>query len=270
MVEWKREEKFDFKDIIYEKKYFENGGVGRITINNPKKRNALTKNAFLEMHDALDDSNYEPEIGVVVLTGAGDKAFCSGADMAFESSADYRRYFSSPNLTQYYLRQMKKPVIAAVKGFAIGYGNHLAYFCDLTVAAENAVFGQTGPLVASPAHGYVVSYLSRIIGAKRAREMWMLCRRYDARQALDMGLVNCVVPLDEFDDEVEKWCKEILEKSPICISLLKASFDGDIDYMRGDWSQLLMEMAPDHFESEEIQEAHKAFFEKRKPKFKRS
>ena len=269
-MEWKIVEGFDFEDILYEKKSFENGAASRITINNPKKRNALTQNAFLEMHEALDNANFDSEIGVVILTGAGDKAFCSGADMAFESSEDYRRYFMSPNLTQYYLRQMQKPVIAAVKGYAIGYGNHLAYFCDFTIAAENAVFGQTGPLVASPAHGYVVSYLTRIVGAKKAREIWMLCRRYNAKEALDMGLVNCVVPLDKFDEEVDKWCQEVLEKSPTCISLLKASFDSDIDYMRGDWSQMLTLAAPDHFDSEEVKEAHKAFFEKRKPVFKRS
>ncbi|PIU54904.1 MAG: hypothetical protein COS88_06180 [Chloroflexi bacterium CG07_land_8_20_14_0_80_51_10] len=267
--EWTKEPEVDFKDIIYEKKYFDEGGVARITFNNPAKRNALTQNAFPEMHLALDDANYDHSIGVVILTGAGDKAFCSGADMSFESSGEYRRYFTAPVLTQYYFRQMRKPVIAAVKGYAIGYGNHLAYFCDFTIAAENAIFGQTGPRVASPAHGYIVSYLTRVVGAKKAREIWMLCRQYNAQQALELGLVNSVVPLDKFDEEVDKWCREILANSPTCIQIVKESFDQDIDYLRGTWSVAMMQGAPDHFDSEETKEAHRAFFEKRKPDFSR-
>lgn len=261
----------DFKEIIYEKKEFGNKGLAaRITINRPEKRNAVTELTIKEIMLALDDASNDPETGVVVLTGAGDKAFCAGGDLNWEASGrSYRLYFETADQIQHYLRLCRKPIIAAVKGYAIGWGNHVAYFCDFTIAADNAIFGQNGPRVGSPAHGYVVAYLTRVVGAKKAREMWMLCRRYNAQESLQMGLVNAVVPLAELDAEVDRWCDEILSLSPTCIEILKASFDADIDYMRGNWGTFLNFMAPYHLESDEAHEAQQAFFEKRPPEFRK-
>ena len=166
------------------------------------------------------------------------------------------------------VRHCGKPVIAAVKGYAIGMGNHLAYCCDLTIAADNAIFGQNGPRVGSPAEGWIVGYAARVVGAKKAREMWMLCRRYKAEEALAMGLCNVVVPLDELDSEVEKWCGEILSLSPTCLKVVKASFDADIDYFRAPSpNHFQMMLAPDYFSTEESKEGASAFLEKLKPDF---
>ena len=269
---WKSVASFDFTDIIYEKKYIEEtgGGVARATINRPHRLNAVTDHTTGELQAALDDASHDSMIGIVVLQGAGDRAFSSGGDMQWESSANYRLTFNRSGAMQKMLRMCWKPVLAAVRGYAIGGGNHLAYMCDFTIAADNAIFGQNGPRVASPADGYYVSYLTRVVGVKKAREMWMLCRRYTAQQALDMGLVNAVVPLDKLDEEVDKWCEEVLALSPDCISILKATFDAEIGMLEGatgaqaQWSNYLN---PNFFDSPPVKEAQQAFFDKRQPDF---
>jgi dihydroxynaphthoic acid synthetase len=259
---------FDFADIIYEHKHRDRGGgVARVTINRPDRLNAFTDRTMKEISTALDDASHDRSIGVVVLTGAGDRAFSSGGDVEWEAGGGLRRQFYGSFPPNQYLRMCRKPIIALVRGYAIGGGNHLAYFCDFTIAAENAVFGQNGPRVASPADGYIVAYLTRVVGAKKAREMWMLCRRYDARQALEMGLVNVVVPLDKIEEEVNRWCEEILDLNPSCIEVLKATFDSDIDYMAGSFGRMSSLMAPDFFEGPDPKEATDAFFAKRKPDF---
>lgn len=266
--EWKSVQKLSFTDIIYDKKYHHDlgGGAARITINRPKKLNAFTDHTQDEMFHAIYDASHDPTIGVVVLTGAGDQAFCTGGDVEWEEKG-LREQFYWRYAPDQLARICRKPIIAAVKGWCIGGGNHLAYFCDFTIAADNAKFGQNGPRVASPADGYIVAYLTRVVGAKKAREMWMLCRRYTASEALTMGLINAVVPLDKLDEEVDKWCEEILALSPGCIEILKASFDMEIDYMAGSYGQLSRQMYPDWFSSPEAEEGPKAFMEKRKPNF---
>jgi len=267
-TDWKTVDEFTFTDVIYEKRYLDaGGGAARITFNRPQRHNAFTDHTIKEMATAFDDASHDNAIGVVVLTGAGDRAFCSGGDVQWEAGGGLRRQFYHAFPPNQYLRMCRKPIIAAVRGYAVGAGNHLAYFCDFTIAADNAIFGQNGPRVASPADGYIIAYLSRVIGAKKAREMWMLCRRYNAQQALEMGLVNVVVPLDKVDEEVDKWCEELLAFNPTCIEVLKASFDSDIDYMVGSFGRLSSQMAPDFFDGGDGKEAADAFFQKRKPDF---
>ena len=267
-TQWENISGFDFTDIIYEKKRFDGGGgVARVTINRQSRLNAFTNHTVDEIAVAIDDASHDGTIGVVVLTGAGDRAFSSGGDVVWEAGGGLRRQFYHSFVPNHFLRVCRKPIIAAVKGYAVGGGNHLAYCCDFTIAADNAIFGQNGPRVASPADGYPVAYLTRVIGAKKAREMWMLCRRYNAQQALEMGLVNTVVPLDKLDDEVDKWCEEILALNPTCIEVLKATFDSDTDYMEGSFGRLSRLMAPGFFEGPDPAEAADAFFKKRKPDF---
>jgi dihydroxynaphthoic acid synthetase len=265
---WQKVEGYDYDDLIYEKKYLQSGGVAKMMINRPEKLNAFTGKTIRHMHECVNDINMDPSIGVVILTGAGDKAFCTGGDVESESEGEFEDiiFLQCNNV----ILACKKPIVAVVKGWAVGGGNHMAYCCDLTIAADNARFAQGGPRVGSPATGWFVQYAERVIGAKRARELWMLCRRYDAQQALAMGLVNAVVPLDKIDEEVDKWCEEILEKSPTCIQLLKATFDDEFSYRRFDESMDLQKrMFPKFQNSEEQKEAQSAFFEKRKPNFLR-
>jgi len=268
-TEWQKVKKFEFQDIIYEKKFLEDGngpGVARITINRPQRLNSITNVTMDEMFRAFDDASHDPMVGVVILTGSGDRAFCTGGDIAWEE-VGLREQFYWRYPPNHLLRLCRKPVIAVVKGYAIGAGNHIAYCCDFTIAADNAIFGQNGPRVGSPADGYLVAYLTRVVGAKKAREMWMLCRRYNAQRALEMGLVNVVVPLDKLDEEVDRWCEEILQLNPDCIEILKATFDSEIDYMVGSYGVLSRLMYPDWFDSEGLKEAQQAFKEKRKPDF---
>jgi dihydroxynaphthoic acid synthetase len=265
---WAKAGEFDFKDVIYEKKHSTaGGGVARITINRQDRLNAFTSNTVNEIATALDDASHDTQIGVVVLTGAGDRAFSSGGDIEWEAAGGLRRQFYHSFPPNHFLRMCRKPIIAAVKGYAIGGGHHLAYCCDFTIAADNAVFGQNGPRVASPADGYPVAYLTRVVGAKKAREIWMLCRRYNAEQALAMGLVNTVVPLGKLEEEVDKWCEELLALDPTCLEVLKATFDSDIDYLAGSFGRMSSLMAPDFFEGPDPKEAADAFFNKRKPDF---
>ena len=257
---------FEFSLIIYEKKYHTEleGGVARITINRPDKYNAVNPETEDEMFRAFYDASHDPTIGAVILTGAGDH-FCTGGDVSWEQWG-IRRRFNYEYPTNRLIRICRKPIIAAVKGYAIAAGNHMAYFCDFTIAADNAIFGQNGPRVASPADGMVVYYSTRVLGAKKAREMWMLCRRYTADEALRMGLVNKVVPLDKLEEEVDNWCEELLSISPSCLEILKATFDAEFDQMPLLGHQTLS-LYPDFFDSAEGAEGPAAFLAKRKPQF---
>jgi dihydroxynaphthoic acid synthetase len=265
-AEWRKVEGYDYDDLIYEKKYLGIGGVARMTINRPDKLNSFTGATIRHMWECVYDINADPSIGVVIMTGAGDKAFCTGGDVGVEAEGEFEdALFIGCNKL---IVACRKPIIAVVKGWCVGGGNHMAYCCDFTIAADNARFAQNGPRVGSPACGWPIQYAIRIMGAKKAREMWMLCRRYSAQEALEMGLVNVVVPLDKVDEEVDKWCGEILEKSPTCIEILKASFDDEFAAMRGNETMDLQKrIFPVFMNSEEQKEAQNAFFEKRQPDF---
>jgi len=256
----------NFKEIVYEKKFHEElgGGVARVTINKPDKYNTMTLATVDEMFRAFYDANHDASMGVIIVAGAG-KHFGAGGDVEWEKwglrEAFYNRYPHNR-----LIRLSRKPVIAQVQGYCLGGHNHMAYCCDFTIAADSAKFGQAGPKVSSPADGFFVPYLTKVVGAKKAREMWMLCRRYTAEQALAMGLVNAVVPLDKLEAEVDQWCQELLEKSPGCLEILKASFDQEMDgyHEMGTYSS---QFYPDWFDMPEGKEGGASFTEKRTPKF---
>jgi len=258
----------DLKDIIYQK-HHRVPGAAWITINRPQVMNAFTGETLAEMKQAVDDANADDSVGVIVITGAGDRAFCAGGDVKWlaetQREGAWGREAFDPHAG---IEDCLKPVIARVNGYSIGGGNHLAYFCDFTIASENATFAQVGPRVGSPAAGHYVAYLTWVVGAKKAREIWMLCRRYTAQQALQMGLVNVVVPLEKLNEEVDKWCRELMAKSPSCLKILKASFRSLYDPLRRasrrNWVE---EFAPDFFKSGEADEGKKAFFERRESDF---
>lgn len=251
-------------------KYHKAEGIAKITINRPDRRNAFRPQTVNEMIHALADARLDNNIGVVILTGQGDKAFCSGGDQKIRGEAGYKDEQGGEHLNvlefQRQIRTCPKPIIAMVAGYAIGGGHVLHLMCDLTIAADNAVFGQTGPKVGSFDGGYGSSYLARIVGQKKAREIWFLCRQYNAQQALDMGLVNTVVPLERLEEETVQWCREILANSPIAIRCLKAALNADCDGQAG-----LQELAGNttmlFYMTEEGQEGRNAFVEKRKPNF---
>ena len=257
-----------FTDILYHKAE----GIAKITINRPRVRNAFRPRTVVEMMRALDDARDDAAIGVVILTGAGDKAFCSGGDQKVRGDAGYKDARGVHRLNvldfQRQIRTCPKPVVAMVAGYAVGGGHVLHLLCDLTIAAENARFGQTGPRVGSFDGGYGASYLARIVGQKKAREIWFLCRQYDAQQALAMGLVNAVVPLARLEEETVAWCREILANSPLALRCLKAALNADCDGQAG-----LQELAGNatllFYMSEEGQEGRNAYLEKRKPDFSR-
>ncbi len=256
----------EFTDIKYEKAE----GIAKITINRPEVRNAFRPLTVKEMSQAFADARDDSEIGVVILTGEGDKAFCSGGDQRIRGDAGYVDDTGIPRLNvldlQRQIRTLPKPVIAMVAGYAIGGGHVLHVICDLTIAADNAIFGQTGPKVGSFDGGYGASYLARIVGQKKAREIWYLCRQYNAQEALEMGLVNKVVPLERLEEETVQWCREILANSPMAIRILKSAFNADCDGQAG-----LQELAGNatllFYMTEEAKEGKKAFLEKRKPDF---
>ena len=254
-----------FEDILYT----EHGGVATIAINRPEKYNAFRGQTCDEIIQALHLAGWNKDIGVIILTGVGEKAFCSGGDQsAQEGGYDGRGMIGLPLEELHSLiREVPKPVIARVNGYAIGGGNVLVTCCDLAIASENAIFGQVGPRVGSVDPGFGTAYLSRVIGEKRAREIWYLCRKYNAQQALEWGLVNAVVPIDQLDQEVEKWAQEILALSPTAISIAKRSFNADSDSIKGIGS-LGMQTLKLFYESEESKEGVKAFLEKRKPRFR--
>jgi dihydroxynaphthoic acid synthetase len=251
-----------FNDVIYQK----TDGVARLTINRPETYNAFTDVTLREIHAALDDASTDRDVGVVVITGSGRHAFCSGGDVFWEAAGGLERIPFNINAR---IGQCPKPVIARVNGYAIGAGNHMAYHCDFTIAADHAIFGQNGPRVGSPASGETVSFLSHVVGHKRAREMWFLCRRYTAQQAYEWGLVNAVVPYARLDDEVARWCRELLALSPTCLKILKASFEAETDYMRGMGDRIRRMVAPNYFHTGEQQEGAAAFLERRPPDFAR-
>ncbi|HYR68794.1 MAG TPA: 1,4-dihydroxy-2-naphthoyl-CoA synthase [Candidatus Dormibacteraeota bacterium] len=263
-VAWKNAK--TYQDILYEKA----DGIAKVTINRPDVRNAFRPQTVREMIEAFDDAREDPEIGVVILTGAGEEAFCSGGDQRVRGAAGYVGDDQVPRLNvldlQKRIRSLPKPVIAMVAGFAIGGGHVLHVVCDLTVAAENARFGQTGPKVGSFDGGFGAAYLARIVGQKKAREIWYLCRQYDAKQALAMGLVNAVVPLERLEEETVSWCREILAMSPMALRCLKAALNADCDGQAG-----LQELAGNatllYYMSEEAQEGRNAYLERRKPDF---
>ena len=261
----------EYEDIVFEKR----GGIAKVTINRPEKRNAFRPKTVFEMLEAFSDAREDTSIGVVLLTGAGPHtdgkyAFCSGGDQSIRGKAGYIDDAGMPRLNvldlQRLIRSMPKVVIALVAGYAIGGGQVLHLICDLTIAADNAVFGQTGPRVGSFDGGFGSSYLARCVGQKKAREMWFLCRQYSAEEARDMGLVNAIVPVDQLEATGVEWAREILAKSPLAIRSLKAAFNADCDGQAG-----LQELAGNatllYYLSEEGSEGHQAYLQKRKPEF---
>jgi naphthoate synthase len=256
-----------YEDIRYEKTA---DGIARVTINRPHVRNAFRPQTVTEMIDAFVDAREDLDIGVVILTGSGDEAFCSGGDQKVRGEAGYVGEDKVPRLNvldlQHLIRYIPKPVIAAVAGYAIGGGHVLHLVCDLTIAAENARFGQTGPRVGSFDAGYGAGLLARTVGQKKAKEIWFLCRKFDAQQALAMGLVNTVVPVDRLQDEAVQWAREILTLSPTAIRFLKAAFNADTDGLAG-IQQLAGDATRLFYMTEEGSEGKTAFLEKRKPDF---
>ncbi len=266
VFEW--EKVVDYEDIRYD--IFE--GIAKITINRPEVRNAFRPQTVREMSDAFRRAEYDRSVGVIVLTGEGEKAFCAGGDQKVRGHAGYQDEHGHESLNvlefQRQIRRCPKAVIASVAGYAIGGGHVLHLLCDMTISADNAVYGQTGPNVGSFDGGFGASYMARIVGQKKAREIWFLCRQYSAKEALDMGLVNTVVPYDQLEAETVKWCREILEKSPVSIQCLKAALNADCDGQAG-----LQELAGCatmlFYQTEEAQEGRDSFVEKRKPDFSR-
>lgn len=257
-----------YSDIKFQKW----NGIAKITINRPEVRNAFRPLTVSEMMHALENARNDQEIGVIILTGEGKAAFCSGGDQRIRGDAGYADGEGVHRLNvldfQKQIRGCPKPIIAMVAGYAIGGGHVLHVVCDLTIAADNAIFGQTGPKVGSFDGGFGSSYLSRIIGQKKAREIWYLCRKYNAQEALDMGLVNCVVPYEKLEETTVSWCQEILQHSPLALRCLKSAFNADCDGQTG-----IQELAGNatllYYMSEEAQEGHKAYLEKRRPDFTR-
>ena len=264
--------KFDWKPIKTYKEilFHQFEGIARISINRPEVHNAFTPLTVTEMIDAMYICREDTNIGVVILTGEGGKAFCSGGDQSVRGHGGYIGTDTVPRLNvldlQKLIRSIPKPVIAAVAGWAIGGGHVLHVVCDLTIAAENARFGQTGPKVGSFDGGFGASYLARIVGQKKAREIWFLCDQYDAKEAIDMGLVNKVVPLDALEETYVEWARKILQKSPLAIRMLKASFNAELDGQAG-----IQELAGNatllYYLSDEAKEGKNAFIEKRTPDF---
>jgi 2-ketocyclohexanecarboxyl-CoA hydrolase len=250
-----------YTDILYSTE----AGVATITINRPQRLNAFTGGTLTELQDAFVRAAEDHSVGVIVLTGAGDRAFCSGGDIHWEAAGGLEGHDFQLGRQ---IIEHRKPVIARVNGYAVGGGNHLAYCCDLTIASEHSIFGQNGPRVGSPAGGYSVAHAASIIGHKRARETWMLCRRYTAAQALNWGLINAVVPAAELDAEVRRWCDELLALSPTCLTTVKTSFRHQMEsYLHLDVSTVVREVAPNYFQTGEQQEGTTAFLEKRAPDF---
>jgi naphthoate synthase len=256
----------EYKEILFQKYH----GIAKISINRPHKHNAFTPLTVQEMSEAMEMARQDTKIGVIILTGEGGKAFCSGGDQSVRGDGGYVGEDQVPRLNvldfQKQIRSIPKPVVAMVAGWAIGGGHVLHVICDLSIAADNARFGQTGPNVGSFDGGFGASYLARVVGQKKAREIWLLCDQYDAKEALDMGLVNKVVRLDELENTTVAWCEKILEKSPIALRMLKSAFNADLDGQAG-----IQELAGNatllYYLSEEAKEGKNAFLEKRKPDF---
>lgn len=256
----------EYKEILFQ----QYNGIAKISINRPHKHNAFTPLTVQEMSEAMELARQDTSIGVIILTGEGDKAFCSGGDQSVRGDGGYVGEDYVPRLNvldlQRQIRTISKPVIAMVAGWAIGGGHVLHVICDLSIAAENARFGQTGPNVGSFDGGFGASYLARVVGQKKAREIWFLCDQYDAQDALQMGLVNKVVPLEELENTTVAWCEKILEKSPLALRMLKSAFNAELDGQAG-----IQELAGNatllYYLSDEAKEGKNAFLEKRKPDF---
>ncbi len=257
----------EFTDIVYEKC---SDGIAKITINRPQVHNAFRPQTVMEMSRALNDARNDAYVGVIILTGMGEKAFCSGGDQKVRGTGGYVGDDGTPRLNvldlQREIRTCPKPVVAMVAGWCVGGGHVLHMMCDLTIAAENAMFGQTGPRVGSFDGGWGASYMARIVGQKKAREIWFLCRFYNAKEALDMGLVNTIVPLQKLEVETVQWCREMLANSPLALRCLKAALNADCDGQAG-----LQELAGNatllYYMTEEGREGKNAFLEKRRPDF---
>ena len=257
----------EFTDIVYEKC---SDGIAKITINRPQVHNAFRPQTVMEMSRALNDARNDADVGVIILTGMGENAFCSGGDQKVRGTGGYVGDDGTPRLNvldlQREIRTCPKPVVAMVAGWCVGGGHVLHMMCDLTIAAENAMFGQTGPRVGSFDGGWGASYMARIVGQKKAREIWFLCRFYNAKEALDMGLVNTVVPLEKLEAETVQWCREMLANSPLAPRCLKAALNADCDGQAG-----LQELAGNatllYYMTEEGREGKNAFLEKRRPDF---
>jgi naphthoate synthase len=271
----------DYADIRYELSTGDDAGIAKITINRPEVRNAFRPETVIELSDAFERAREDQNVGVVILTGEGPDAFCSGGDQrvragrggGYVTGADAGQAGAQPGVGRFHvtdlhvqIRRLPKPVVAMVAGYAIGGGHVLHVVCDLTIAADNARFGQTGPRVGSFDGGFGASVLSRLVGPKKAKEIWFLCRQYDAQQALQMGLVNAVVPLAELETETVQWCREMLAMSPFALRLLKASFNADEDGLAG-----IQQLAHDanllFYMSDEAQEGRNAYIEKRRADF---
>ena len=256
----------EYSDILFN--FYE--GIAKITINRPRYRNAFTPTTVMQLIDAFNICRERGDIRVIILTGAGDKAFCSGGDMHVKGRGGYIDENGVPRLNildvQKQIRTIPKPVIAMVNGYAIGGGHVLHVVCDLSIASDNAIFGQTGPKVGSFDAGFGSSYLARIVGQKKAREIWFLCRQYSAQEALDMGLVNKVVPLSELENETVLWAKTMMAHSPLALRMIKAGLNAELDGQTG-----IQELAGDatmlYYMTDEAQEGGRAFLEKRKPEF---
>jgi naphthoate synthase len=261
-----RDDSREYEDVLYATAE----GIAKITINRPQVRNAFRPQTILELQDAFRRAHQDDSVGVIILTGAGDKAFCSGGDQNVRGHGGYVGDDGVPRLNvlelQRQIRTLPKPVVAMVAGYAIGGGHVLHVVCDLTIAADNAIFGQTGPKVGSFDAGYGATLLARIVGHKKAREIWYLCRQYDAQQALAMGLVNTVVPLARLEEETVAWCREMLAMSPTALRFLKASFNADTDGLAG-IQQLAGDATLLYYLTDEAKEGRNAFVEKRKPDF---
>jgi naphthoate synthase len=267
----------DFSDIRYEKSASEDAGIAKITIDRPEVRNAFRPRTIVEISRALEDAREDPSVGVIVLTGAGGDAFCSGGDQRVRGDSGYladdesgRAGVGRFHVTDLHIqiRRLPKPVVAMVAGYAIGGGHVLHLVCDLTIAADNARFGQVGPKVGSFDGGFGAGLLANLVGPKKAKEIWFLCRQYSAEEAREMGMVNTVVPLDSLEAETVAWCKEMLALSPFALRLLKASFNAAEDGLSG-----IQQLAHDanllFYGNEEAQEGRDAYREKRKPDFSR-
>jgi naphthoate synthase len=256
----------DYTDIRYETA----DGIAKITIDRPEVRNAFRPTTLFELSNAFERARNDDAVGVIILTGAGDEAFCSGGDQRIRGDAGYIDPEGTPRLNvldlQIQMRRLPKPIIAMVAGYAIGGGHVLHLVCDLTIAADNAVFGQTGPKVGSFDGGYGAGLLARMVGDKRAREIWYLCRQYSAQEAYEMGMVNKVVPLADLEEETIRWAQEILEKSPLAIRMMKASINAASDGLAGQ-QQLAGDATLLYYMSDEAQEGRDAFVEKRPPDF---
>ena len=256
----------EYKEILFS--YYE--GIAKISINRPEVHNAFTPRTVAEMIDAMELARQNPDVGVIILTGEGGKAFCSGGDQSVRGHGGYIGEDTVPRLNvldlQMQIRRIPKPVIAMVAGWAIGGGHVLHVVCDLTIAAENARFGQTGPKVGSFDGGFGASYLARIVGQKKAREIWYLCDQYNAEEALDMGLVNKVVPLVDLEETTMEWCRKMLAKSPLALRMLKSSFNAELDGQAG-IQQLAGDATLLYYLSDEAKEGKNSFLEKRQPDF---